>query len=387
MNKLRLLAAASLFACATPNAFASDLTVADPTAVKTLPTDKAMLAAPDKSNVQTRITYTTAAAVAANKTNGAYTGVGSLFIEFESTAVTGYGSLCTGSLLSSNVVLTAAHCIANDPGDAVTSVTLFLPSFGEASVNNIFQAASWQVNPGYNGDATAGGDFGLITLSELVTGRDIYEIYQGNPIGQFTRVGTGTVGGPMGTGTGGVANDYAQRSGSNLYEYYGSLVQGWGSDILLSDFDDGTATHDVFGRLLSGGSQRGIAGESNSSGGDSGGPNFINGQIVAVTSFGISGDAFRANGYCGGFAGQNSIDPYGDGGTTGIQANIRGCTNSSVGEMSGDTWLLPHLSYITSYVAAAAVPEPGTWAMMIVGFGLVGGAMRRTSRARPLAAA
>ncbi len=29
--------------------------------------------------------------------------------------------------------------------------------------------------------------------------------------------------------------------------------------------------------------------------------------------------------------------------------------------------------------AAAAVPEPATWAMMIAGFGLVGGAMRRTS--------
>ena len=26
---------------------------------------------------------------------------------------------------------------------------------------------------------------------------------------------------------------------------------------------------------------------------------------------------------------------------------------------------------------AAAVPEPGTWAMMMVGFGLVGGALRR----------
>ncbi|HVF94862.1 MAG TPA: SGNH/GDSL hydrolase family protein [Sphingomonas sp.] len=31
---------------------------------------------------------------------------------------------------------------------------------------------------------------------------------------------------------------------------------------------------------------------------------------------------------------------------------------------------------------ALAVPEPATWAMMIVGFGLVGGAMRRTRRAR-----
>jgi hypothetical protein len=33
--------------------------------------------------------------------------------------------------------------------------------------------------------------------------------------------------------------------------------------------------------------------------------------------------------------------------------------------------------------AAAAVPEPATWAMMIAGFGLVGGAMRRSSKSRP----
>lgn len=31
----------------------------------------------------------------------------------------------------------------------------------------------------------------------------------------------------------------------------------------------------------------------------------------------------------------------------------------------------------------AVVPEPATWAMMILGFGLVGGAMRRRSAARP----
>ncbi|XHR99425.1 hypothetical protein ACFB49_10210 [Sphingomonas sp. DBB INV C78] len=33
---------------------------------------------------------------------------------------------------------------------------------------------------------------------------------------------------------------------------------------------------------------------------------------------------------------------------------------------------------------AAAVPEPATWAMMISGFGLVGGAMRRRAKVQPL---
>jgi PEP-CTERM motif len=37
--------------------------------------------------------------------------------------------------------------------------------------------------------------------------------------------------------------------------------------------------------------------------------------------------------------------------------------------------------------ASAAVPEPATWAMMLLGFGLVGGAMRRRKLAAPLALA
>jgi hypothetical protein len=31
---------------------------------------------------------------------------------------------------------------------------------------------------------------------------------------------------------------------------------------------------------------------------------------------------------------------------------------------------------------SAAVPEPGTWAMMLIGFGVVGGAMRTAKRRR-----
>ncbi len=39
--------------------------------------------------------------------------------------------------------------------------------------------------------------------------------------------------------------------------------------------------------------------------------------------------------------------------------------------------------YIRVLTAAPAVPEPATWAMMIGGFGLVGGAMRRRRKATP----
>ena len=36
---------------------------------------------------------------------------------------------------------------------------------------------------------------------------------------------------------------------------------------------------------------------------------------------------------------------------------------------------------VDNLAVGGAVPEPATWAMMIVGFGLVGGAMRRSRKA------
>ncbi len=60
---------------------------------------------------------------------------------------------------------------------------------------------------------------------------------------------------------------------------------------------------------------------------------------------------------------------------------------------SGDVWLIgPAWSNPDSRVDAfkisqlAVIPEPATWAMMIGGFGMVGGAVRRRARTSPLAA-
>ncbi|MEP3225410.1 MAG: PEPxxWA-CTERM sorting domain-containing protein [Parasphingorhabdus sp.] len=38
---------------------------------------------------------------------------------------------------------------------------------------------------------------------------------------------------------------------------------------------------------------------------------------------------------------------------------------------------LPAETYLTATFNTAAVPEPATWAMMLIGFGLIGGAIRR----------
>lgn len=49
------------------------------------------------------------------------------------------------------------------------------------------------------------------------------------------------------------------------------------------------------------------------------------------------------------------------------QIRLQGTPGTSNGAFGGDV----------AFVAASAVPEPGTWLMMLIGFGLLGGAMRR----------
>ena len=341
---------------------------------------------------QKTMTYTTLAnvtAALAGGANPAYNGVGSLFVSYQSTATTGFGSLCTGSLLNSTTVLTAAHCVFDHDeegnSDPVTGITFFLPSFGAATAVTI-DASDWAFNPLYDtpdhlGDIGSGHDIGIFTLSEAATGYQTYDIYGGDPLKQFTEVGTGTIGGPKGTGTGGVTQDYLERTGTNMYELYGDDVfSDVTHGVVLADFDDGTAAHDVFGRNqdllgLTGLNQTGVVGESNSSPGDSGGPEFIDGKIATVTSFGITGGIF--DGFCGG----TSTDPYNSSGTTAVRG-LGSCTNSSVGEIAGNTRVDYNLGFINGYLTAhgaatEAVPEPASWALMLGGFGLIGAAMRR----------
>lgn len=336
------------------------------------------------------MSYANLADVSSGLTGGSYSGVGSVFFSLASTAQTGIGIQCSGALLSSNVVLTAGHCFSGavDAGgnpDPVTGVTFYLPSATQASPATTFDVASYQVSPTFNGDPTRGDDFALFTLAQAATGVQTYGIYAGDPMKVFTRVGTGEIGGPAGVGTGGVTDDYAQRQGNNLYEYYGDqLDPSWSGNLLLSDFDDGTPEHDAFGRLFgASGEQTGIFGESFPAPGDSGGPTFIDGQIAGISSFFISADAYTAAGTCGG---PDSIDPFGPGGTTGDAANAAGCTNGSVGEIAADTWLSPYKNYIDGYVTTAgsssAVPEPATWAQLLAGMAFIGFTMRRRRAVR-----
>lgn len=329
---------------------------------------------PFKAQVDPLITTITAADIASARTFGSYKGVGSLFITYASTATTGFGAICTGVLTSNRTVLTAGHCLSNisEAGkfDPVKSVRFFLPSLGERTQALTFTGSDISVNPNFDStNILAGADLAQFKLGAKAPtdGYGLYTAQDDSEVGSvFTRVGTGTTGDMTGTSAG--PFDFAQRAGVNLWESNGDLF-GVAPSILFSDFDDGTAAHDVFGQLGVN-AQTGIRDstgkliEVNSSPGDSGGPEFIDGKIAGITSFGITGAAF--DGACG----PGQIDPYPT-----APVNSGQCTNSSVGELSGDTQVSQFLPFINNYIAS--IPEPSSWATLIAGFGIIGVGQRR----------
>lgn len=80
----------------------------------------------------------------------------------------------------------------------------------------------------------------------------------------------------------------------------------------------------------------------------------------------------------------SSLNALFDGGFTSLGGSASNTRDINPGRYAGDIWLVG-ADFINSdrktdgfkFTNLAVVPEPGTWAMMIAGFGLVGAAMRR----------
>jgi secreted trypsin-like serine protease len=289
--------------------------------------------------------------------------------------------ICSGSLLTDGRILTAAHCVSDGAGTAnpLTTTVHFQPAGGLAAGTRIHTplaagvetrtVTSYAVHPLYTGQVIDHNDIAILTLNAAAPAHATgYDIYTGSDLsGQnFTVHGYGR----LGSGATGANNFTARlRNGDNKYDYQlGDAIFGdnWGTVLsapmdrirysIVSDFDNGLAANDVgclgatapniggaagavFCDLGRGAREVGVAG------GDSGGPNFINGMITGVNSYGLKltiGDFDSA-------------------------------LNSSFGEYSGYVPTYIHAQWI----ATGVVPEPGTYALMGLGLAAVAGFARR----------
>jgi hypothetical protein len=317
---------------------------------------------------------------------GAYTGVVPIIMDF-----TGVGAfICTASLLPDRqTLLTAAHCVTNGAGLALPATTTAFffenqtatdrPSSDPGSTP--ITISQYFVHPNYTGQVIDHNDIALVRLSAPAP--DFAQSYQMSfaeglrgvdfqvaGYGNRSTVGGGGASGGATSGTTGFL-----RHGDNMMDYrMGDEIFGTGwatvlnapfdriSHSYISDFDSGLAVNDQACRVAQATNLAGAAGavfcdlgrgatEVSVAGGDSGGPQFNSaGQIISVTSYGLSfGTA------------------WGD---------CRAGLQSSCGELNGFVPLYIHQDFIQ----AAMIPEPGTWALMLGGVGLLGVAVRRRQR-------
>lgn len=310
-----------------------------------------------------------------------HTGVAALIMDYGA----GGRFICSGSLANDRQsIITAAHCVSGGGGVADAGLQSVTAYFYDGSAGDIvapFNALSTTrsvsnifVNPLYTGEVIDQNDIAVLRLSEVApTFAKTYEL-------DFTTDLTGTgfdiagyggrsdTGGAVGVnlGTGRL------RQGDNRFDFalgdsdFGGFWDGFFgtadvTNTYLSDFDNGLAANDmsceVAGAFGLGGSKYCNTGvgalEVGVAGGDSGGPQFVNGKLVSVTSFGLT--------FGSGFG------------------DIDNALNSSWGEFNGFVPLSAHERFITSNLLPA-VPEPATWAMMIGGFALAGASLRRRAR-------
>jgi hypothetical protein len=205
--------------------------------------------------------------------SGMFTNVGALLVDFVPRGITGDDLVCTGSLISPTVFLTAAHCVAWLPAGHQVYV-----SFDDnlyPSPKPLIAATSWHYDPEYGHDTGDLHDLAVVILPANST-RGVTPLTL-PPAGYLDDLAAkGALSKTLFVNVG--YGNSASLSGPPEFAYDG--LRNWSKSEFMA------LNQTWLGLLM----QTNATGEGGDCYGDSGGPKFIDGQFDMVVATVTTGD-------------------------------------------------------------------------------------------------
>ena len=97
--------------------------------------------------------------------NGLHPNVGALLFKLEDDSM---AMVCSGTLISPTIFLTASHCVAWMPSAGISAEDVFVTFADEIGEGPFYRAASYHVNPNYGHDEANPFDVAVVVLEDPI---------------------------------------------------------------------------------------------------------------------------------------------------------------------------------------------------------------------------